>query len=329
MDRRRLVIVAGPGGVVYGTTARGAAASTGCTSGCGTVFALTPAASSGGPWTETVLHSFGGLPSDGAEPNVGLIIGTGGVLYGTTALGGTVNDSCPSGCGTVFSMSPPTSLGGLWTETVLYGLAHTTYSGVAIGGGGRLFGTIGGPGSHGGTVYELRPPASPSGAGTETVIHQFREEPTDGSQPYAGVVIGSGGVLYGATESGGLDNFGTVFSVTPPASAGGSWTETVLYNFSGASFPEEPTAALAIGNGGVLYGTTGLGGVLGWGTVFASKPPSSPGGSWTEVTLHDFTGADDGSDPIAPLTFTANGMLYGTTYQGGTSNFGTVFSLKP
>ena len=75
-------------------------------------------------------------------------------------------------------------------------------------------------------------------------------------------------------------------SLTPPRSAGGSWTEAVLYNFPS---PAQPQAGLAVGEDGVLYGTTLLGGSSNFGTVFSLTPPSSPAGEWTETVLYSFS----------------------------------------
>src|ERR1022692_4688674 len=110
-------------------------------------------------------------------------------------------------------------------------------------------------------------------AQTLTTLATFTSAP-DGSDP-SGVVVGSGGVLYGVTQSGGSKNNGTVFSLTPPKSTGGPWTETLLYNFTGGTDGGSPTGVV-IGNEGVLYGTTQYGG----GTVFSLTPPASgPSGS--------------------------------------------------
>jgi uncharacterized repeat protein (TIGR03803 family) len=61
-------------------------------------------------------------------------------------------------------------------------------------------------------------------------------------------------------------------------------------------------------------------------TVYSLAPPASPGGAWTETILHNFTGAD-GANPYADVVIGSGGVLYGTTYIGGTANLGTVFSL--
>jgi len=102
-------------------------------------------------------------------------------------------------------------------------------------------------------------------------LYSFTSQ-SDGSNPVAGVVIGSGGVLYGTTAAGGTSNAGTVFSLTPPASPGGAWTENVLHSFTGGIDGADPVAALVIGKNGVLYGTTSSGGASNAGTVFALKP---------------------------------------------------------
>ena len=94
---------------------------------------------------------------------------------------------------------------------------------------------------------------------TVSTLHSFEGAPGDGAGPIAGLVIGGSGVLYGTTSNGGASNQGTVFSLKPPTSTGGSWTETVLHNFSGPD-GALPGTTLAIGSGGVLYGTTAEGG---------------------------------------------------------------------
>ena len=182
----------------------------------------------------------------------------------------------------------------------------------------------------------MTPPKSPGGAWTETVLYSFAGR--SGANPKGGVVIGSDGVLYGTTYYGGTSNLGTVFSLRPPISSGGAWTRKVLHDFAGGgSDGAYPAASVVIGSGGVLYGTTVGGGgssscssgsVAGCGTVFALAPPTSSGGAWTETILHGFTGGD-GSDPQAGLIISPNGVLYGTTVGGGTSNNGTVFAIMP
>jgi len=87
-------VVQGTDGNFYGTTQWGGSSSN-CSSGCGTLFEITPEG------TLSTLHSFDN--TDGYIP-VGLIQGTDGDFYGTTAGGGA--GACVfGGCGTVFRLS--------------------------------------------------------------------------------------------------------------------------------------------------------------------------------------------------------------------------------
>jgi uncharacterized repeat protein (TIGR03803 family) len=130
---------------------------------------------------------------------------------------------------------------------------------------------------------------------------------------------------------------GTVFALTPPASSGGAWTQTVLHNFTGS--PDDgyaPLSGVTVGPDGTLYGTTEDGGSgpceSGCGIVYALKPPSSPGGAWTEIILHDFM-ETDGSRPNSGVILGDGPILYGTAVQGGNANCdagcGLVFSIQP
>jgi uncharacterized repeat protein (TIGR03803 family) len=80
---------------------------------------------------------------------------------------------------------------------------------------------------------------------------------------------------------------------------------------------------------GNLYGTTQGGGGLSAGTVYKLSLPATQGGAWTETILHAFKGRADGSVPAAGLIFGRQGLLYGTTVGGGTSDYGTVFEIAP
>jgi len=112
------------------------------------------------------------------------------------------------------------------------------------------------------------------------------------------------------------------------ASSAWASSETVLYNFNGGTGDGYyPYAGLIADKTGNFYGTTYEGGANGYGTVFELK---LSGGVWSETVLHSFTaGTTDGAYPKAPLTFDSAGNLYGTTYQGGADNVGTVFELMP
>jgi uncharacterized repeat protein (TIGR03803 family) len=169
------------------------------------------------------------------------------------------------------------------------------------------------------------------GSGSENTLYNFAGG-SDPNLPYAGLIFDKAGNLYGTTEFGGTNNQGTVFEIT--RNANGTWTETVLYNFTGGADGGQPYASLVFDTAGNLYGTTNFGGSsncnLGCGTVFELTSGSS---GWTETVLYSFTGGSDGREPSARVLFDAAGNLYGTTLQGGnidsvcSAGCGTVFKL--
>ena len=180
----------------------------------------------------TTLYRFTDQNGDGAGPTAGVVVAKSGLLYGTTATGGSSN------YGTVFELKPPVSPSKVWTETVLYSFGGPPSDGsspnaVMIGENGTLYGTTAGGGSAGnGTVFQLTPPASPAGAWTESVLHSFTGQNGDGLFPVGAVVLDQSGALYGATYRGGLSDVGTIYQLTP---ADGAWAETVLHSFTGQS----------------------------------------------------------------------------------------------
>jgi uncharacterized repeat protein (TIGR03803 family) len=265
-------------GALYGTTERGGASGALCPDfpdlGCGTVFQLTPPASSGGVWTKSVLHSFTG--GDGAVPVSGVIFDKSGALYGTTFSGGAGDN------GTVFKLTPPASSGGIWSENVLYSFkgdsdGSTPFYGELVFHTGALYGTTiygggsatncGRPGEGCGTVFKLAPPTSSGGAWSESVLYSFMGG-SDGALPVASLLFDKSGALYGVTGNGGAFGFGTVFKLAPPTSSGGAWSERVLHSFTGGSDGAFPLAGLIFDQAGALYGTTTEGGAVGFGTVF-------------------------------------------------------------
>jgi uncharacterized repeat protein (TIGR03803 family) len=334
-------VVLGKDGALYGTTVFGGSGPCASTfaPACGTVFQLAPPATPGGVWTETVLHSFTGQGGDGAHPfppannyagEASLAVGDDGALYGTTQHGGA------AGYGAVFRMTPPAAPGEVWTETVLYSFASgagAPAAGLAIGNDGVLYGTTS---SENGTVFKLNPPTAPGGAWTYLMLHSFDDRvdgARDGISPQGTLVIGDSGTLYGATYLGGKGDCnpqgcGTVFAVTPPAAPGGAWTETVVINFGVQFVGLYPGTGLVMGQHGVLYGTTLDGAFASSGAAFALKPPTTPGGTWSVIGLSNFTSSPAGVFPTG-LIIGNDGVLFGTTAMGGSSNAGEVFQLTP
>jgi uncharacterized repeat protein (TIGR03803 family) len=160
---------------------------------------------------------------------------------------------------------------------------------------------------------------------TETVLHTFTNG-SDGGQPYAGLIMGNSGNLYGTAETGGQYGYGVVFELTP--SGGGGWTYNVLYSFTGGDDGAYPlTGSLVFDSQGNLYGTCSAGGTYTfWGTVFELSP--SGGGNWAVSKSYSFTGGTDGSTPVANVILDSAGNLYSTTEYGGVG-YGIVFELTP
>ena len=191
------------------------------------------------------------------------------------------------------------------------------YAGLIADKKGNLYGQTNQGGIYnGGTVFKV------SQAGTEKVLHSFDPNGGDGGGPYGSLVMDSKGNLYGTTVGGGtrIPPVGTVFKLSP----GG--TETVLYSFGASSATDgyEPRGALILDAEGNLYGTTELGGANGGGTVFKLSP------SGTETILYNFCAEPscaDGNSPLGSLIMDKRGNLYGTTYNGGAHDQGTVFKL--
>ena len=258
---------------------------------------------------ETVLDSFPGTNGDGFYPYAGLILDSAGNLYGTTRYGGA------DYYGTVFELPK-----GSATDTVLYSFTGTNgdganpEAGLIMDSAGNLFGTTfnGGANDYG-TVFEVTP------SGTETILHSFGPSGIgEAGEPNGSLVMDSAGNLYGTTEDGGAHDYGTVFEVTP------SGTETVLYSFTATNGDGAfPYAGLIMDSAGNLYGTTENGGADDYGTVF-----ELPKGSATDIVLYSFTATNgDGAFPEAGLIMDSAGNLYGTTYNGGADDYGTVFEL--
>ncbi len=245
-----------------------------------------------------MLYSFAG-GQDGAYPFSGVIFDQAGNLYSTTFSGGTAGE------GTVFELTP--NQDGSWTESVLHsfsgGDGSNSVSSVILDTAGSLYGTTtSGGAADDGTVFKLTP--NGDGSWTESVLHSFKGG-TDGIYPTAhgSLIFDAAGNLYGATADGGQGSCGvwapgcgTIFELTP--NSDGSWTENVLYRFSGKD-GANPDPTLIFDNSGNLYGTTEWGGKVsctnhyaGCGVVFELTPNAN--GSWKESVLHRFNGKDAG-----------------------------------
>ena len=138
---------------------------------------------------------------------------------------------------------------------------------------------------------------------------------SNGGYPYQmSLIQGRDGNLYGTTNVGGSNQFGTIFKVTTAGSL------TTLFSFY-AGVGINPFTGLILATDGNFYGTTEAGGASGYGTVFKITP------SGTLTTLHSFNNRD-GAYPISPLIQATDGNFYGTTWYGGNSGQGTIFKIS-
>jgi hypothetical protein len=173
------------------------------------------------------LHNF--VATDGAFPAPGLTIDPAGRLYGATIGSPSAN------CGTIFRLSTPARPGGAWGSTVLHvfncrtsmAAGATPNGGLLLSGTGTLYGTTaeGGEALYG-TVFELTAPLTIGAPWTETVLHSFASG-ADGAVPASGLTVGTAGLLYGTTSSGGgtgrwqcllygnATSCGTIYGIVP------------------------------------------------------------------------------------------------------------------
>jgi uncharacterized repeat protein (TIGR03803 family) len=197
---------------------------------------------------------------------------------------------------------------------------------------GKLYGTTNQGGSYGeGTVFEITP------SGTLKALYSFCAQSgcPDGEDLVAGLIEDSNGILYGTTEHGGPNSWGTVFKITLAGAL------TTLDSFGVANgCASDPESPLVQATNGVLYGTTNCGGINGAGSVFSV----TTGGSLN--TTYSFcagpscgdppiNGDNNGFAPQAGLIQATDGNLYGTTVSGGVNaatspnGGGTVFKITP
>jgi uncharacterized repeat protein (TIGR03803 family) len=300
----------------------------------------------------TRLHSFG-VYTNGAYPEAGLVQGSDGSFYGTTANGGT-----NGGYGTVFKISAGGVLTTLYSFTGGVDGAYPT--GLVQGSDGNFYGTTFQGGANGyGTVFKI------SSYGVFASLYSFTDG-RDGANPIAALIEGSDGNFYGTASQGGTgvgyNGYGTIFKISASGiftslfilgahpsgglvqasdgnfygttaagdgtvfkiSAAGVFTN--LYAFTGLSDGCYPEGGLVQGSDGNLYGTTMEGGVgvtySGYGTVFKI----STNGTFT--LLREFTGGNDGANPQAGLIQGSDGDFYGTTESGGVYDDGVVFRIS-
>jgi uncharacterized repeat protein (TIGR03803 family) len=248
--------------------------------------------------------------TNGSNPVSAPVQGLDANFYGTTNAGGTDSN------GTVFKITPA----GILTTLLNFDTANgASPNGLLLAANDDFYGTTEGNAINFGTIFEITP------AGAETTLYSFCLKGgscTDGQHPVAPLVQAVNGNFYGTTFSGGYNQSGTIFEITPVSDL------TTLYTFCSDGYPcpdgANPLAGLMQASNGNLYGTTSFGGANETGTVFEI----TLAGQLT--TLYNFctlTNCADGREPCAGLVQGTNGNFYGTTREGGANGQGTVFEI--
>src|SRR5579863_95212 len=306
-----------PRGGLIGTTLMG-----GDSNNDGTVYGVMSGKK--GSWTESVLYTFKGYPSDGSEPTGILAETQPNRVFVTTVAGGT------NSLGTVADLSCSSDWGQCESQSgAVYSFAGTPdgakpYGAVIADKAGNLYGTTSAGGTdNAGTVYRMQPKGS---SYIESVLYSF-ESGKDGDQPYAGLIIDKKGALYGTTVEGGATGYGSVFKLMP---SGSGYAKSILYSFQGVPDGSQPYSGVCADPHGALYGTTEEGGTQNLGTVYKLAPSGS---SYKEKVLWNFgSGSGDGTSPYGGVLVDKDGVIAGTTYgggSGGSSGLGTFFTLTP
>jgi uncharacterized repeat protein (TIGR03803 family) len=253
--------------------------------------------------TMAALYSFTG-GNDGGVPN-GLVLGTNGLLYGTTQNGGMYGD------GTIFSLST----NGVLTTLVSFDGTNgaTPLDNLTQGPNGSFYGTTKSGGSNSdGTVFSMTP------GGALTSIYSFASN-LNGINPVNALALGFDGNFYGSAQNSSGSGDGIIFKMTP----GGVLTN--LYSFVGSSNGTTPAGELTQGTDGNFYGVTGHGGANSVGNVFEM----TPGGLLTNLFSFD---SADGYAPSGQLAQGTDGNFYGVTRRNTIDNiffYGTIFKITP
>lgn len=351
---KNMKLVQGPDASLYGTTAFGGR----CQSYCGTVFKINP----NGAFR--TLYKFCTPPacSDGSEPQGGLALGVDRHFYGTDPYGGGF---CSGGCGSVYEVTSQGAFTKLYSfgPTQEGANGARPFAGLTLGTDDNFYGvtTEGGKGRWYpyGTIFEITPD------GTENVLYSFCYHPMHcergplsysgglllaqdenfyglsqstifrfsrdhkfatiydfvSESPTGGLIQATDGNFYGTTSDGGDYGHGSVYKFTPEG------VYTTLYSFCAQGFPLCADGysgnGLTQGTDGNFYGSNS-GGINGGGTIFQLTPD---GVLSTLFSFCNFCDDGNGDRPNALMQAT-DGDFYGTTFEGGANEYGTVFKLS-
>ncbi len=289
------------------------------------VFAIVTSAAIAQAQTFTVLHSFTGA-QDGKWSDSGITIGSPGTLYGTTYAGGTIQQNCEAGCGTVFKLTLHNS-NWIFSPLFNFGGAANPTGGITIGPGGLPFGTTSGGDGNYGTVFYVSPQPnichSVQCYWNETTVISLTG-PYGFLPVYSNLTFDSAGNIYGTTYDGPYPGGGAMYELVR---SGGTWTPLLLQSFGSSDTDgKRPYSNVVIDQSGNYYATMSEGGSAGLGAVVQVVPGE---GIYTDHVIYNFSNDQNGNTPWTGLVMDAQGNLYGTTYAGGSGGGGTVFELSP
>jgi uncharacterized repeat protein (TIGR03803 family) len=289
------MLIEGSDGALYGTTY------TGGSNNLGTVFTI---GKDGNGYS--ILHNFqGSLSADGAHPPLSVIEGTNGMLYGTTENAACVYKLNKDGSGFGILRNFNT-LDGTYLEAALLQASDGVFYGTA---------SLGGL-SDSGTLFKIE------GDGSQfTVVHEFLDANGGDGTAVSGISEASNGVLYGTCESSGPDIGGTVFKLNKDGTGYG-----ILHSFLGWGQSEEkPIGGVIEVANDSLFGVASDG-----GTNFLAGALFKIDEQGTNYSVVRLFGSipSDGGVPLASLLKASSGVVYGTTYSGGSNGGGTVFSIS-
>jgi uncharacterized repeat protein (TIGR03803 family) len=304
-------------GALYGIT-------TNATYGGGTVYKLSPPATTGRHFT--LLWRFVTGPV-GIIPSPGLAAGAPNQFFGATVANSERENY---GCGSVFTLTAGQPAQPI--SHLNHGPAGCYPNGpVNVAPNGDVFAIApnGGDAQGGfGAITRFIPPAGTRTHWASRIIYSFRGQ-EDGFYPLQPMLLSASGALYGSAlaSSNGQAFPEPLFRLAPPAPHQKAWSFSVIYPFTSAECADG-IGPLIEGTGGTIYGpcsdNLGQGGDQP-GNIFSLTPPATAGAPWTKTVLWTFTGGADGGHPQTGLTLAKSGALYGTTSQG----HGTIFRLAP
>ncbi len=283
-----------PDSLVYGTTAQGGV------NGMGTVFSFNLKTN-----TENVVINYdstNGYTNDGDNQ---LMQAKNGLIYGTSWQGGKY------GGGVIYNYDIHTG-----KDSVQYNLVDTVTGWGSFmelwedTASGILYGVTEGGGKFGnGVLYGFNPKTN-----KDSVYVSFNNSP---NEPTSGLIKANNGLLYGTSQAGGKADSGAIYTFNTQTGS-----VNVVYSFGGKYGAYPNTNELLQLSNGLLYGMTyGGGDAARDGVLFSFNPANN-----TEKVLVTFNGTDGSNSYGSLVQDPDNGLLYGTTSNGGSAGYGVLFS---